>query len=379
MDRARSDPVHVAAEEWGERRSKSKRETNQRPEGDRMTDRAITTSRRYWGFLPPGPAAMVAGIAKQAEDAGLEGVFAAQVNSIPFLPLAAASVATTRIKLATGIAIAATRSPYETAMAATDMDRLSDGRFVLGLGASVESWTCGVYGAPPHKPLSHLRETVAAVRHIVAGAHLGLEPFEGEYYQADFKELSPTEPPLREEIPIWIAALRAPMVRVAAAIGDGLIGHPMWSIEWATEQMAPELDAALAKAGRSRDDIEVNIWPWVAPNPNEAEAIEDSRATIAFYGGVAQYESFFEAHGYLDVARKLQEGVQRGDYRSVAHLVPDEMVRTFVAVGEPEKVRERIARLDAVADSICIIPPAYGLSLEKVMFYGGMINETFKQ
>jgi len=157
------------------------------------------------------------------------------------------------------------------------------------------------------------------------------------------------------------------------------VGHPMWSIEWAIDEMAPELDAALAKAGRSRDDIEVNIWPWVAPNPNEAEAIEDSRATIAFYGGIKQYESFFEAHGYRDVARKLQEGAGRGDYKSVAHLVPDEMVRTFVAVGEPEKIRERVGRLDAIADSICIIPPVYALPLEKVMFYAGMIGETFKQ
>jgi alkanesulfonate monooxygenase SsuD/methylene tetrahydromethanopterin reductase-like flavin-dependent oxidoreductase (luciferase family) len=284
---------------------------------------------------------------------------------------------TDRLQLASGIAIAATRSPFETAMAAIDMDRISGGRFTLGLGASVLAWSRGVYGAPEHKPLAHLRETVEAVRHIVKGAHKGLTPFEGEYYRADFKELSPTEPPLREEIPIWIAALRAPMVRMAARIADGLIGHPMWSIEWAIDEMAPQLDAALAKAGRAREEIEVNIWPWVAINPNEAEAIEDSRPTIAFYGGVKQYESFFAAHGFRDEARKLQEGVGRGDYESVAHLVPDEMVRTFVSVGDPEKVRERIGRLDAIADSICLVPPTYALSPERLMFYAGMIAETF--
>ena len=84
------------------------------------------------------------------------------------------------------------------------------------------------------------------------------------------------------------------------------------------------------------DLVVVNLYPFqksVTDGANEAEAIEDSRATIAFYAGVKQYESFFEAHGYLDVVRKLQEGVRRGDYKSVAHLVPDEMVRTFVAVG----------------------------------------------
>jgi probable F420-dependent oxidoreductase len=333
---------------------------------------------RRWSVLQALPAPIIVALAKQAEDQGIHGVFAPQVYGPPFLPLAVAAGVTDRLQLASGIAIAAARSPFETAMAAIDMDRISGGRFTLGLGASVLAWSHGVYGAPVHKPLAFLRETVQAVRHIVKGAHTGLTPFEGEYYKADFKELSPTEPPLREEIPIWIAALRAPMVRMAAEIADGMIGHPMWSIEWAVEEMAPELNAALAKAGRSRDEIEVNIWPWVAPNPNEAEAIEDSRATIAFYAGVKQYESFFEAHGYLDVARKLHEGVGRGDYKSVAHLVPDEMVRTFVAVGEPEKVRERVSKLDSIADSICIIPPAYALTPEKIMFYAGMIAETFK-
>lgn len=98
---------------------------------------------------------------------------------------------------------------------------------------------------------------------------------------------------------------------------------------------------------------------------------------MAFYGGVKQYESFFAAHGFEDVAKKLQEGVQRGDYLGVARLVPDEMVRTFVAVGEPDKVRERISRLEGVADSVCIVPPAYGMTPEKAMYYSGKIAETF--
>ena len=336
------------------------------------------TRPRRWSVLQPLPAPILVAIARQAEADGIHGVFAPQVYGPPFLPLAVAAGVTDRLQLASGIAIASTRSPFETAMAAIDMDRISGGRFTLGVGASVLSWSQGIYGAPDHKPLAHLRETVAAVRHIVKGAHCGLEPFEGEYYRASFEELSPTEPPLRDEIPIWIAALRAPMVRLAAQIGDGLIGHPMWSIEWAVEQMAPAFETALADAGRSRDQVEVNVWPWVAPNPNEAEAIEDSRPTIAFYGGVRQYESFFEAHGFGNEARQLQEGVGRGDYKSVAHLVPDEMVRAFVAVGEPEKVRERVSQLDAIADSVCIVPPVYALPPEKAMFYAGMIGETFR-
>lgn len=332
---------------------------------------------RYWIVLPPMPAPALVAVAQQAEARGVHGIFSPQVYGPPFIPLAAAAAVTERVQLASGIAIAAVRSPFETAMAAIDLDRISGGRFILGLGTSVHAWTQGVFGTPEYKPVSHLRETVAAVRHIIRGAHKGLEPFEGEYYRAHFRELQPSQPPLREDIPIWIAALRAALVRLAGETGDGLIGHPMWSVEWSLDEMKPEFEAAAAKAGRSVDDIEVNLWPWAAPNPDEAEAIEDSRPTMAFYGGVKQYEPFFEAHGFLDVAKKLQEGVQRGDYMSVAHLVPDEMVRTFVAVGEPAKVRERIEPLWGFADSLCVVPPVYALGPEKVIFYSEMIAQTF--
>ena len=337
----------------------------------------IDLKKRYWGIINPLPAATLVAIAQHAEVQGLAGLFAPQVYGPPFIPLAAAAAVTERLRLASGIAIGAVRSPFETAMAAVDLDRISGGRFILGLGTSVLSWTQGIFGVSGTKPVSQLRETVAAIRHIVRGAHRGLEPFEGEYYRADFKELQPTAPPVREEIPIWIAALRRKMVELAAEVGDGLIGHPMWSIEWALDRMKPEFEKKLAQAGRSREDVEVNLWLWAAPNPNEAEAIEDARATMAFYGGIKQYEPFFEALGFRDVARRLQEGVQRGDYRTVAHLVPDEMVRTFVAVGDADKVRERIGRAWSFADSLCIVPPAYALGPDKLFLYFAAIAEAF--
>jgi probable F420-dependent oxidoreductase len=332
---------------------------------------------RHWGVVQPLPAPIIAQIAQQAESQGVVGVFAPQVYGPPFIPLAVAAAATEKLQVASGIAIAAARSPFETAMAAIDMDRISSGRFVLGLGTSVSAWSEGIFGAQPHRPVAFLREVVAAVRHTVAGAHKGLEPFEGEYFKADFKELQPTAPPVREEIPIWIAALRAPLVRLAAQVADGVIGHPMWSIEWTLNEMYPTLLAALEKAGRRREDIEVNIWPWAAISSDEAQAIEDSRPTMAFYGGIKQYEPFFEAHGFGEVARALQEGVRRRDFMSVAGLVPDEMVRTFVAVGDPDQVRERLAPLQGTADSVCILPPAYGLPPEKAVAYSGAIAQTF--
>ncbi len=323
------------------------------------------------------PAPMLTMAAKQAEMSNIHGIFAPQVYGPPFVTLGAIASVTEQVKLGSGIAIAAARSPFETAMAAIDLDRISGGRVVLGLGTSVHAWTCGVFGAPKYKPVTHLRETIKAVRHIIRGAHEGLEPFEGEYFRADFKELQPHEAPLRTEIPIWVAALRSKLVGLAAETADGLIGHPMWSRTWALERMQPEFEGALVAAGRRREDVEVNLWPWAAPNPNEAEAIDDARPTMAFYGGVAQYEPFFEAHGFGDVARKLQQGVGQGDYRKVAHLVPDDMVRAFVAVGPADKVREQIEPFWSFADSLCVVPPVYSLTPEKLLFYTQAIAQTF--
>lgn len=334
-------------------------------------------TRRYWGFVSPLPAPALTAMAQQAEALGLVGIFAAQVYGPPWIPLAAAAAATSSLQLASGIAIASARSPFETAMAAIDLDRVSQGRFTLGLGASILAWSRGVYGAPEHKPLAHLRETVEAVRHIVRGAHRGLTPFEGRYYRADFAELQPTAPPVREEIPIWLAALRAPAVRLAAEIADGVMGHPMWSLDWAVERIQPDLAAGLARAGRRREDIDLNLWLWCVPNSDEAEAIEDSRATMAFYGGMKQYESFFEAHGFGEVARRLQEYVRKRDVASASALVPDEMVRTFVLCGRPDSVRERVERAWSVADSLCLVPPVYGLAPEKLGFYAAETAKLF--
>lgn len=324
---------------------------------------------RVWGTIVPLPAPLLVEAARRAEASGLEGVFAPQVYGPPFIPLAAAAAVTERIKIASGIAIAAARSPFETAMAARDLDMISGGRFVLGLGSSVLTWSRDVFGAPEHKPMRHLRETVAAVRHILAGAHLGLEPFEGEYYKADFRELQPLDPPVRTEIPIWVAALREPAVRLAAEIADGIMIHPIASNPTAMQRLTPVIEESLRRFGRQRDKVEVHLWPWVMPNSNEAEALDDSRQTIAFYAGIKQYESFFEAQGFGDEARRLQKYIQSRSLREAVSEVPDAMVESMIACGAPDRVRAWVSGLWEAADSLCPVNAFYGLPPEKAIAY----------
>ena len=334
--------------------------------------------RRYWGVISVSPAAVLAMQAKMQEDAGLEGLFAPQVYGPPFVPLAAAAAVTTRVKLASGIALAFVRSPFETAMAAMDIDRISGGRFVLGLGASVRSWSEGFFGMPYGKPLDQMREVVEIIRMVNGQCHTGqLMSYEGKYHQHDFSELQPPPPPVRTDIPIWIAALRAPLVSLAAEIGDGVIGHPIWSIDWLTRNVPEPLARGLKRGGKQRSEIELNSWLFVAISSDKAEAINDARPTVDFYAGIAQYEEYFAAHGFREEARRLQEGVQHGDYLGAAHLVPDRMAEAFVVCGAPDEVRQKIEPAWGIADSLTLVPPAYGLKPDKLMSYAGAIASTF--
>jgi alkanesulfonate monooxygenase SsuD/methylene tetrahydromethanopterin reductase-like flavin-dependent oxidoreductase (luciferase family) len=331
---------------------------------------AVGKKRQFWAALPVLPGPQLSAVAQQYEALGVEGVYAIQVYGPPFVPLAAASTVTTTLQLATGIAIAATRSPMETAMAAMDLDRISEGRFTLGLGSSASMWTTGIYGGPQIKPVAHLRDTIAAIRHIEAGAHLGLEPYAGSYFKADFESMLQTAPPYREKMPILVAALREKLVRLGAEIGDGIIGHPMWSVDWTVNHMIPAFVDELEKQQRQRRDVSVSIWPWVAINNDRAEAIEDARSSIAYYASAQQYEHFFEMNGFLQEARACQAGiVANRDITSFKHHVPDAMVETFVAVGSVEEVSEKLEPLWSVADHLCPAPPMWNLSAEKVTFY----------
>lgn len=331
---------------------------------------AVGAGRRYWGVIPVMPGQQLMETAKLMEDLGYTGAFSYQVFGPPFIPLAVAAAATTRLEVASGIAIAGTRSPFETAMAAMDMDRISGGRFILGLGSSAPTWTRDIFGTPEFKPIAHLRDTVAAVRHIIAGAHQGLEPFEGEYFKASFRELKPTDPPVRTEIPIWVAALREKLLRVGVEIADGVIGHPMWSSNWAVTEMGPVIDDALAQSGRQRSELEVSVWPWMAINDDRKQAIDDARGSVAFYASTSVYESFFEAHGFLAEARACQAEIKQGvDVQSLKKHVPDEMVETFAACGPMDEVAEKIEPFWRIADSMCPTPPIWGLPEEKVQYY----------
>ncbi len=337
----------------------------------------MSNPRQYWQVVMAAPGDALARTVREAEDAGLQGIWAPQLHSPPFVTLAAAAMVTKRILLGTGIALAFTRSPVETALTALDLDTISGGRTVLGLGTSIRTFNEDVHGVVYGKPVAHLREVVQMVRAITTEGHTGkLGKIEGKYHKLDLSALR-TGKPVRERIPIWLPPLFEPTVRLAGEVADGLTGHPVWSVQWITNEVSRTLNEALTKAGRKRSDFKVNLWIYTAINKDRQRAIDDARGTIAFYSQIAQYEKYFAAHGFGDNARAVREAAQRKDFASMRKAVPDEMVNTFAIAGTPEEGRERIEEFWKVADSITLTPPNAMIDGAAHRGYQQAIADTF--
>lgn len=338
----------------------------------------MATKRRYWSVISPMPGAALAEVAKQAEAMGLEGLFVPQLFGSPFTTLAAAAMTTTRMKLGSFVALAFVRSPLETASAAMDLDLISGGRAVLGIGPSVRWWNEDWYGVHYGKPIPHLREAIAVVRLIIEKGHTGkLGKFQGEYYKLDLDRFQTFAPPVRTHIPIYMPALYETAARVSGEIADGLVPHPICSTEWLLEKISPAIDAGCKKAGRDRRTFDHNVCPYVNPAPTKKQAIEETRRTVIFYALHTQYEKYFAANGFGTEARAIAAASKAKDDAAMLKACTDAMVEKFAIVGTPDEVRRGVARLDPVANSFTLCAPYAGLTLEKIGEIAGRIAQTF--
>jgi alkanesulfonate monooxygenase SsuD/methylene tetrahydromethanopterin reductase-like flavin-dependent oxidoreductase (luciferase family) len=337
--------------------------------------------RKYWAFL--STSASMAGVdlasaVQNFETRGFTGVMMPQMYGPPFGPLAAAAALTSQLELASAITMGLTRSPFETAMATIDLDRISKGRFTLGLGTGPGHFTQGYYGMPYDRPVSRLREVVEILRHVEYGVSSGtMEPWQGRHYQLEFHGYAPTLPLQRSRVPVWIAALRERMCELAGEVADGLIGHPVWSVEWALGQAQESLAAGAARSGRDPHEIDFTPWVYVSMNHDGKKAVAAAKPQVAYYGGFAQYHDYFAAHGFAAEARRLQEASNSMQPTEAAALVPDEMARTFVACGTPDQVRERIEPLWQRATSMVLRTPNWGLSTEDQTAALKLLSEVF--
>lgn len=278
---------------------------------------------------------------REAEALGYDTVVAVEVQHDPFLALAIASQEPSKLELSTGIALAFTKSPVATAYIAWDLQRMSGGRLVLGLGSQVKGHITRRFGMPFTRPAQRMKDYVGAMRACwntwQTGAPLD---FHSEHYNLSLMTPNFSPPPLKHpHIPVLIAAVQEHMLQVAGEVCEGVRLHGICTRRYLDEIAFPNLRKGFAKSGRPPGEWESfqisggGFLCTASDADSLARAVEKMKETIAFYGSTRSYRSSFELDGWGDRAEQLHRLSVRQKWGEMPKLVTEEMVHAFAAVG----------------------------------------------
>jgi probable F420-dependent oxidoreductase len=316
-------------------------------------------------------------IAHRAEDAGFDSAWAPEFhNHSGPLALAAAAVETERIELGTAISWAFGRSPLLTAVTALDLDEMSGGRFLLGLGTGTRRMRTDWLGAPAERPATRLRETIAAVRAVWDAAGAGAVEYDGELVRLKVRPYGRAGQ-VRSRIPVYVAAVNEGMTRMAGAIADGVVAHPMATARYIEEVMRPAIAEGAAAEGRSPGDVAVADWVLLAVSEDREQAREDAKRQIAFHATVRTYDRILDLHGFNAVAARIRELWKSFDLAGMTALVTDEMLDEMAVAGTADECRAALERRAGTTDRLLLGAPVVATDPDRIRTYHDAIVETF--
>ena len=290
----------------------------------------------------------VGAMAAKLEEAGYDGAYTFEGPSDPFISLAAAAVNTNKMELMTAIAVAFARNPMNLAYLGNDLQNLSEGRFILGLGTQIKAHIERRYSMPWSKPAARMREMVLAIKTIWDCWQTGEKlKFEGEFYSHTLMTPIFCPPQNQHGVPqIFIAGVGPLMTEVAAEVGDGYFMHP-----FNTEKSMDDLSLAavargLTKAGKLRDDYQVSAQVIVATGLDEESmenAVFTAKNQVAFYASTPAYLPVLQCHGWEDLHVEANKLSREGKWMEMATLIDDDILKEFAVVGGPADVGAQIA------------------------------------
>ena len=314
----------------------------------------VTTGVPYSDWKSIAPAAA------RAEADGMDGLTCPELAHDPFMPLAIAAMATSRVQLATSVAISFPRSPMIVANIGWDLNLNSGGRFVLGLGTQVRAHNERRFDVRWEHPAPRMGEYIQALRAIWRTWETGEKlDYRGKFYNFTLMtpEFSP-KPAKLPMVPIMIAAVGPEMQKTAARLCDGVRLHGFATRKYVTDVVRPLLAGELDKAGKSFAHFEVTGGGFIATGPDQASvdrAAEKLRYRVAFYGSTPAYRGVFDIHGLTDLGIKLHEASRKGQWSEMAAMVPDDVLDLFAVRATYDKLADAVAdRFGGIADTVSV-------------------------
>jgi probable F420-dependent oxidoreductase len=300
-------------------------------------------------------------LARKAEELGFDCAWINETQHDPFVQLAISAIATKRISLGTSIALAFTRSPTTLAYTAWDLQALSSGRLILGLGSQVKGHIERRFGMKWESPAAKMKEVVMALRAVWESWQEGSKlDFQGRFFKLDL--MTPFFSPGAigsPRIPIYVAGVNERMCAVAGEVADGLHVHPLHTPRYLREIVVPALSRGLVRANRARRDFQVaaSVFAAVGADEDEVRGLKEFyRNQIAFYASTRSYRKVMELHGWGDICDRLHALSVGARWEKMGELITDDVLQEFVVE----------ATWDEAAD---VLNERYGGLVERVRLY----------
>jgi alkanesulfonate monooxygenase SsuD/methylene tetrahydromethanopterin reductase-like flavin-dependent oxidoreductase (luciferase family) len=307
------------------------------------------------------PLAELPGMAAMADEAEFDSVWSYEVYANPYTVLATAALATSNIALGTGLATASTRHPMHTANQAADVDQLSNGRMLLGLGAGDPELTVAA-GVSPRKPLSLMSEYIDQIRlswDLMASREAG--GYSGDFFTSTVLPGPPVGPfgrlMDRTRIPIYLAALRPKMLQLAGEKTEGALGC-FYTPGFTTDVVLPNLEIGAARTGRSVDEIDIVSYMICSIHEDHDEAYRRARIHVGTYAAWPGFD-FIVAHEGLEADQAaLRQAVFTQGMSALETATSDRLVDRLSLSGTPDEVRDKARAFEGIVPHLLLHPPA---------------------
>lgn len=310
-------------------------------------------------------------LAASVEDAGLDAAWFTEVEREPFARCAAVASRTSRLRIGTAIA-QWSRGPVTMAATGAELDELSQGRFMLGVGTGTAHQNLTVHQIDFARPARRMREYLEIIKGAW-GADIEPLDYAGDHFtvQGYAHSLSVGRPPL------LLAAVGDVMLRLAASRADGVILNPSTTPWFVRRHVEAQLIAGAARSGRRLSDFHRVSCVRASVDADRAAARQRARHGIAEYAAYPVHQAQYAQYGYGAEAQAISQAVAAGDIRSAVAAVSDDMVDALSVAGTPDEVRSAVRRWEGLVDSLAFTSPAYGVPVDEVRANCFAIIEAF--
>jgi alkanesulfonate monooxygenase SsuD/methylene tetrahydromethanopterin reductase-like flavin-dependent oxidoreductase (luciferase family) len=298
-------------------------------------------------------------VAKAADAAGVHSIWSIDYYNQSSLTRAAAfAAATESVRVGTSVTPLFARAPLALASAALDIQMVSGGRFVLGVGTSTRRMNQDWYGVDLDHPAPRLQERIRLIRELMSHTHGPFE-FSGRFDTVRMAHLERKASPARP-VPIFGAGVGDMMVKAVGRVADGFFGHTVASVENLETIARPLIVSSVAASKRALDDFTFASQV-IASADRDPEAARDRAALqVGFYSTPKGYDTLFPDEPDQQARLRAREAFVAGDIDGVRRAGHD-LVERRAVFGTPEQVDEQLQRYAGVLDLALLYPPSFNV------------------